>query len=162
VLRDAARHLVVFLVIVAAVALGALVLDEIANAGAPEQTSVTIVDRNGTERGTLDVRVAASFREQYVGLSRTDSLGPDEGMLFVYDRETNHSIVMRGMDFPIDVVFVGKDRRITRIYHAEVEEPPLTKYRGRSKWTIEAPYNWTVRNSVSVGDRVRIAWLDDS
>jgi len=162
VLRDAARYLTLFLIAVAAVAAGGLLVDEIRHLGAPEETTVTVVAENGTERGTLEVRVAASFRERYVGLSRTDSLGPDEGMLFVHEQAANHSFVMRGMSFPIDIVFVGEDRRITRIHHAEVEEPPLTEYRGEAKWTIEAPENWTARNNVSVGDRVRIAWLDDS
>jgi uncharacterized membrane protein (UPF0127 family) len=160
VFRKGVRRFAVFLLVLVAVALGALVVDEVRHAGVPEETTVTIVDENGSERGSLDVRVAASYRERYVGLSDTDSLGANEGMLFVHERAGNHSIVMRGMAFPIDVIFVGEDRRITRIYHAETEEPPYTDYRGQSKWTIEAPYNWTARNGVSTGDRVRIAWLD--
>jgi len=162
VLPDAARYLALLLVAVAAVAGGGILVDEIRHSNAPEQTTVTIVGENGTERGTLEVQVAASSRERYVGLSRTDSLGSDEGMLFVHERAANHTFVMRGMSFPIDIVFVGEDRRITGIHHAAVEEPPLTEYRGEAKWTIEASHDWTTRNNVSVGDRVRIAWLEDS
>ena len=56
------------------------------------------------------------------------------------------------------MIFVNENGTITRIYHAEVDASPMT---GRSKWTIEAPYNWTVRNNVSAGDDVRIGWLDE-
>jgi len=161
VFRDAARKLAVFLLILGAVVLGAFVLDEARHAGTPEHTTVTITDETGAERGTLDVRVAASYRERYVGLSNTDSLGENEGMLFVHENAGNHSIVMRDMAFPIDVIFVSEDRRITRIYHAETESPPYTEYRGSGKWTIEAPYNWTTRHGVAEGDRVRIAWLEE-
>ena len=157
-LPDPARKLVVFVLVLLAVALGALVVDEVRHAGTPEETAVTFVGDGGAERGTLDVRVAASFRERYVGLSNTESLGDDEGMLFVHGSTGNHTIVMRDMDFPIDVIFVDENGTITRIYHAEVDASPMT---GRSKWTIEAPYNWTVRNNVSAGDDVRIGWLDE-
>ena len=160
-LPDPARKLVVFVLVLLAVALGALVVDEVRHAGTPEETTVAVAGEDGTERGTLDVRVAASFRERYIGLSNMESLGENEGMLFVHENAGNHTIVMRDMAFPIDVIFVGEDRRITRIYHAEVEERPLTKYRGESKWTIEAPYNWTVHNNVSTGDSVRIGWLEE-
>ena len=79
-------------------------------------------------------------------------------MLFVHGTVGNHTIVMRNMAFPIDVIFIDENRTITRIYHAEVDASSMT---GRSKWTIEAPYNWTVRNNVSAGDGVRIEWLDE-
>jgi uncharacterized membrane protein (UPF0127 family) len=158
VLSGRARKLAVFVLILVAVVLGAFVIDELRHAGTPEETNVTFLTEDGTERGTLDTRVAASFRERYTGLSNTESLGDDEGMLFVHDSEDNHTIVMRDMSFPIDVIFVDDNRTITGIHHARTDAPSMT---GRSRWTIEASYNWTVRNNVSTGDRVRIEWLDE-
>ncbi|MFB6229194.1 MAG: DUF192 domain-containing protein [Halobacteriales archaeon] len=157
-LSGRARKLAVFVLLLVAVVLGAFAVDELRHAGTPEETNVTFLTENESERGTLDARVAASFRERYTGLSNTESLGNDEGMLFVHDSEGNHTIVMRDMSFPIDVIFVDKNRTITSIYHAETDAPSMT---GRSKWTVEAPYNWTVRHNVSTGDRVRIEWLDE-
>lgn len=156
---DRVRKLAVFVLILAAVVLGAFVVDELRHAGTPEETTVTFLAEDGSERGTLDTRVAASFRERYVGLSNTESLGNDEGMLFVHGNEDDHTIVMRDMAFPIDVIFVDENRTITSIHHAETDASPMT---GRSKWTVEAPYNWTVRNDVSTGDSVRIEWLDEN
>jgi uncharacterized membrane protein (UPF0127 family) len=158
VVSDRVRKLAVFVLILVAVVLGAFVVDELRHAGTPEETTVTFLTEDGSERGTLDARVAASFRERYVGLSNTESLGNDEGMLFVHGNEDDHTIVMRDMAFPIDVIFVDENRTITSIHHAETDASPMT---GRSKWTVEAPYNWTVRNDVSTGDRVRIEWLDE-
>jgi uncharacterized membrane protein (UPF0127 family) len=158
VLSGRARKLAVFVLILVAVVLGAFVVDELRHAGTPEETNVTFLAEDGSERGTLDVRVAASFRERYTGLSNTESLGENEGMLFVHGSEDNHTIVMRDMSFPIDVIFVDENRTITSIHHAETDAAPMT---GRSKWTVEAPYNWTVRNDVSTGDRARIGWLDE-
>jgi uncharacterized membrane protein (UPF0127 family) len=159
VLSGRARTLAVFFLVLVAAVLGAFAVDELSHAGTPEETTVTFLAENETERGTLDARVAASYRERYTGLSNTESLGENEGMLFVHDSEDNHSIVMRDMSFPIDVIFVDENRTITSIYHAETDAPSMT---GRSKWTVEAPYNWTVRNNVSTGDSVRIEWLDEA
>jgi uncharacterized membrane protein (UPF0127 family) len=159
VLSGRARTLAVFFLVLVAAVLGAFAVDELSHAGTPEETTVTFLAENETERGTLDARVAASYRERYTGLSNTESLGENEGMLFVHDSEDNHSIVMRDMSFPIDVIFVDANRTITSIYHAETDAPSMT---GRSKWTVEAPYNWTVRNNVSTGDSVRIEWLDEA
>jgi len=155
-LPDRFRIPAVLLLVLLIIAAGLLAVDELSSLGNSDATTVTIVDEDETERGTVEVQVADTFRERYTGLSDTDSLGPNDGMLFVHDTEGNHSYVMRDMAFPIDIVFIDADRRITAIHHAELEEPPLTQYQGRGKWVLEVPYHWTVEHGVEVGDRIRI------
>ena len=122
--------------------------------------SVTVVDANGTALGAVEVRVADTYSERYTGLSNTESLGPNEGMLFVHDEEGEYAYVMRDMAFPIDIVFVDADLTITAIHHAPTEERPYTRYRGTGKYVLEVPYEWTTDHGVAVGDRVRIEWAD--
>lgn len=147
---------VVGIAVILAVAVGIGFYVGVFGSGAQDGATVTIVGENGTELGTVSAQVADTTQERYTGLSNTDSLGPDEGMLFVHDREGEKAYVMRDMAFPIDMVFIGADRRITTIHHAPVEERPLTRYRGRAKWVLEVPFNWTIDHGVAVGDRVRI------
>lgn len=153
---DRRRWLVLITLLAVAIIVAAVATAELSSQGAPAGTTVTLLDENGEELGTVDVRVADTFRERYVGLSETASLGPDEGMLFVHDREGEYAYVMRGMSFPIDIVFIGANGTITAIHHAQVEDPPLTPYRGRGKWVLEVPYRWTDEHGVSVGHEVRI------
>ncbi|QZY00141.1 DUF192 domain-containing protein [Halobaculum rubrum] len=134
----------------------------VANDGEYERTTVTVVDGSGTELGSVDARVADTFDKRYTGLSDTESLGPDEGMLFVHDTEDRHAYVMRDMAFPIDIVFVAANGTITRIHHAEL--PPegtsgsdLARYRGTGKYVLEVPYGWTNDHGVCEGDTVEIA-----
>ena len=152
----ALRAPAIALVVVLALALGALAVDEFRTADDPDRTTVVVTDEDGTRLGAVEVRVADTFRERYVGLSDTTSLGPDEGMLFVHDSVGNYSYVMRDMAFPIDIVFVGPDGTITAIHHAEVEQRPLTPYSGRGRGVLEVPYHWTTDHGVTVGDRVTI------
>ncbi|GGM70082.1 hypothetical protein GCM10009017_20260 [Halarchaeum rubridurum] len=118
--------------------------------------TVTVTDANGSTLGVVDAAVADSEAERYRGLSGTGSLANGSGMLFVYERAGSRAFVMREMNYPLDIVFVGVDGRITRIHHAEPEEPPYRRYTGRAKWVLEVPEGWTTRHGVTVGDRVRI------
>jgi uncharacterized membrane protein (UPF0127 family) len=118
-------------------------------------TTVTVADGNGTALATVDVRVADTFEKRYTGLSDTDSLAPDEGMLFVHDTEEEQSYVMRGMDFPIDIIFADANGTIVQITHAGVNGANAP-YSARGKYVLEVNRGWVNRTSVSVGDSVRI------
>lgn len=154
----------VALAAVVVVAVGALVVASnptlLPGGGDYNRTTVSIVSE-GEVLTEVDVRVADTYEKRHTGLSDTESLGPDEGMLFVHDSEGEHAYVMREMDFPLDIVFIDADGTITRIHHAEL--PPegtsgddLTRYRGTGKYVLEVPYGYTNETGVDVGDRVRI------
>jgi len=124
-----------------------------------EQPRVVVRDdETGEALGNVTVELAETADERYTGLSEHESLGENEGMLFVYVEEGERTFVMRSMDFPIDIVYVGADGHITEIHHAETEadDEDLTPYPGRGKWVLEVPYNWTVERGVEAGDRVVI------
>jgi uncharacterized membrane protein (UPF0127 family) len=123
-----------------------------------ETTTVTLVDEDGAPLATVDVWVADTWMKRYTGLSDTSSLRAGQGMLFVHDREATHSYVMRDMDFPLDIVFVAADGRITAIHHAPVHtgSGDLPQYSGRGKYVLEVPMGYTNETGVEVGDRVRI------
>lgn len=123
-----------------------------------ERPRVVVEDETGEALGRVTAELAETADERYTGLSEHESLGPNEGMLFVYGDEAMRTYVMRSMSFPIDIVFVGADGRITQIHHAPVEADgeDLTKYKGVAQWVLEVPSNWTTEHDVEVGDRVRL------
>ena len=127
-----------------------------------QRTTVTVVDENGTRLAAVDARVADTYQKRYTGLSETDSLNRNEGMLFVHDEEDTYAYVMRKMAFPLDIVFVDANGTITEIHHAPLPpegtpESELTRYRGHGKYVLEVPYGYTNRTGVETGDRVRVA-----
>lgn len=125
-----------------------------------EQTTVTVVDENGTTLATVDARVADTAQERYTGLSETESLERGEGMLFVHDEEDTHAYVMRKMDFPLDMVFVAADGTVTTVHHAPLpsQTPPddLVRYEGRAKYVLEVPKGYTNETGITAGDSVGI------
>ncbi|MFC7009293.1 DUF192 domain-containing protein [Halalkalicoccus salilacus] len=107
----------------------------------------------------VDSEVADGPEERYTGLSDHESLGEDEGMLFVFENEDERSFVMRNMDFPIDIVFVDADGRITTIHEAPTEDgSDLTSYRGEAKWVLEVNRGYTDEHGIEEGDRVEIEY----
>ncbi|WP_309484943.1 DUF192 domain-containing protein [Halorhabdus salina] len=123
------------------------------------EATVTIQDENGTTLAAVDVRVADTERERYVGLSQTDRLQAGDGMLFVHPESRSYAYVMRNMSFPLDILFIDADGQITTIHHAPVAEDPSDpnrRYRGQGRYVLEVPYGWTNETGITVGDQVVI------
>jgi len=121
-----------------------------------ERTTVTLVDANGTDLGSVDVRVAETRDQRRVGLSRTDSLEAGTGMLFIHGSVDTRSYVMRNMSFGLDIVFLDSDGTITEIHDAPAPPGGDGPYRGTGKYVLEVPRGWTGATGVGVGDRVEI------
>ena len=76
--------------------------------------SPRFVKVENTTRGTTlgdRIRVASSAIDRTIGLLRTPEVKPGEGLWI----ERSPSIHMFFMRYAIDVVFVGKDGRVTRV-----------------------------------------------
>jgi len=58
------------------------------------------------------VEIADNFQLRAKGLSGRDSLEENAGMLFTFDKPDTHSFWMRGMNFPLDLVWINGDRVI--------------------------------------------------
>ena len=124
----------------------------------PNATEVVACSES-RQLATVQVRIAANDRQRYTGLSDTESLGPDEGMLFVHDEEESHTYVMRDMDFALDIIFIDANGTITTIHHAD--PPPegesySERYSGRGLYVLEVNRGWANRTGVSVGDTVEL------
>lgn len=127
-------------------------------------TPVTITAENGTQLGTIDARIADTAHKRYTGLSNTKRLGESEGMLFIHESAGNHTYVMRGMSFGIDIIFADENGRITKIHHAP--KPPEGangnefRYPGYGKYVLEVNRNWTTSHGVTEGDRIDVDGIE--
>lgn len=153
--RQWARLLLVgVLVVFFAIVIGGP-LSEVSNddaTGTYETTSVTFQTPDGAVLGTVSGRVADTHSKRYTGLSETDSLGPDEGMVFVYEDTATRTFVMRNMSFGLDIIFVDGSGQITAIYHATAEDD--RQFSASARWVIEVNRGYTDTHDVSVGDEV--------
>jgi len=88
---------------------------------------IEIADKN------LNVLVADTSAHRYEGWSGRDSMGDMDGMMFMFKNYAQHTMVMRDMNFPIDIVWVvgiddegskcplnkfGLRKLVTGLYHS--------------------------------------------
>lgn len=64
---------------------------------------------------TFTIALADDPKERMNGLSGKDRLQEDRGMLFVFEKPDYYSFWMRGMKFPLDIIFI-KDDKIVKIF----------------------------------------------
>lgn len=70
---------------------------------------VTQVEINGNK---FIVELAITEAERQKGLGYRDSLADNRGMLFVYDHPEQHRFWMKGMRFPIDIIWIENKKII--------------------------------------------------
>lgn len=71
--------------------------------------------------------VVSSEESRARGLAGRDSLGVNEGMLFVFEEKGRHGIWMKGMRFPIDIIWISGDS-IVGIEHFVEPEPEKAEH----------------------------------
>ena len=75
---------------------------------------------------TFRVEVARSDEEQQRGLMFRTEMGADEGMIFLREPADYAAFWMRNTVIPLDIIFIGNDRRILNIQHGvPYDETPL-------------------------------------
>ena len=82
---------------------------------------------NAAKQHRFRVELARTGEEQSRGLMFRTALGPDEGMIFPMDPPRDASFWMRNTVIPLDLIFIGPDRRILNIAANAVpyDERPL-------------------------------------
>lgn len=109
------------------------------------------------KKGPVRIRVelAGTQEEQSRGLMYRSSLPEDQGMLFLFPDETDHSFWMKNTLIPLDMIFIGADGRIAGI-HAKatpLSETPISVGKP-SRWVLEVNGGWAAYHGAAPGDRV--------
>lgn len=112
--------------------------------------------------GTMvSVQTAASPAEQQLGLSGIQYLRANEGMLFPYSPPAKPTFWMKGMLFPIDIIWI-QDGRVIGIEpnlqppSIEQADNTLTRYLAPGNVTavLEVQAGWAAAHAVHAGDTV--------
>jgi uncharacterized membrane protein (UPF0127 family) len=123
-----------------------------------EMTDVAVRSPESELLGWVRAAIADTRQKRFTGLSDTESLPPQYGMLFIFEDVGDRQFVMREMDFGIDIVYADAEGRITSIHHAPAPGPGEDgndqEYPGRGKYVLEVNYDWTTDHGVDVGDEL--------
>lgn len=78
---------------------------------------LTVTNASGTHR--FQVEVAATPAEQQKGLMFRTAMGPNEGMIFPNRTPQVRSFWMKNTVIPLDIIYIGPDRRVLNIVRGE-------------------------------------------
>ena len=78
--------------------------------------------RNNSHLASFSVQLAITDEEKAVGLSNHLALPEKTGLLLIFDEAKSVKIWTKFMRFPIDIIFIDKTGRITRVYSSALPE----------------------------------------
>jgi len=101
------------------------------------------------------VRISQTADEMERGLMFTEHLPPDEGMLFIFDREKILHFWMKNTLIPLSVAFIDRRGRILEIQEMKpLDEQMSHTSRQPAIYALEMNAGWFREHGVKVGDEV--------
>ncbi|MFA6532316.1 MAG: DUF192 domain-containing protein [Patescibacteria group bacterium] len=111
-------------------------------------------------RSEIRAEMATTDPEREKGLSNRGSLESDAGMVFIYDKPLQPSFWMKGVLFPIDIIWVYNSKVVETTTNIPVAgsstQLPTYSPRVNVDTVIEVNAGWVDNNGIRVGDRVKI------
>ena len=112
----------------------------------------------------IQVQIADTTDKRTKGLSGTSSLKANEGMLFIFEGETNPVFWMKDMLIPLDIIWIG-DGKIVRIDKNVPIPAPNTTENKLKTYSAGAPIDYVLevnagfsdQNKIKVGDSLDLS-----
>ena len=106
----------------------------------------------------LNVIVADTPSLQEKGLSGRTSLGPNDGMLFLFPEPGFHRFWMKNMKIPIDIIWLDANRRIVDVWENATPEsyPETREPRSVSLYVLEVNAGFYKKHKLNNGNVVEL------
>lgn len=120
------------------------------------ESELIFINKDGGEIRTLQIAIADEQMERNQGLMDVREMGKDEGMLFIFDTDRPLSFYMLNTPLPLDIMYVGADSTIVRIY------PDTTPFSEATlpsdfpaKFVVETNAGYALEHGISEGMKIR-------
>lgn len=107
---------------------------------------------------TVTAEVVTSPEKLYLGLSHRPLLPPDRGMLFIMPAEEVQEFCMRGMRFPLDIIWISEGRVAGCERNIAPDDPRTLVSPVPVKHVLEVPAGFCDRHKIAVHDPVIFRW----
>jgi uncharacterized membrane protein (UPF0127 family) len=104
--------------------------------------------------GIFKVTVASTQTAREQGLSGKSELDADHALLMVFPSEDQWGIWMKNMNFPIDIVWMNKGKKVVYIQKNAPFDNQTTIYKPEKSalYVVELPAGTTSKKSIMVGE----------
>lgn len=104
----------------------------------------------------IQAELAESVNARASGLMGRQTLDPNAGMLFVFDRKDRHCFWMRNTLLPLSIAFIDDDGRIVDIDDMQPETDDSHCPGQAVRYALEMEQGWFARHGLKVGDVLRL------
>jgi len=119
------------------------------------QSKVFISTQEGRE-AVFEVEIADTPVKRELGLQYRRELAADRGMIFLFPTESVQSFWMKNTSLPLDMIFIGGDRKIVGIVEQTVPFSLEPRSVGApSQFVLEINGGLAKRHGIKAGDSVR-------
>ena len=101
---------------------------------------------------TFKIKPAASDKEKQIGLSATNKLPNDYGMIFKFNEDGYYPFWMRDMKYPIDILFIN-DGKIVKVFSKV--SPPIAN-EGLKLYVSDKPADTVLEISSGLSEKYKI------
>lgn len=109
----------------------------------------------------LKVEVARNDPERSYGLMFKKELPADQGMVFVFQDNREHTFWMRNTFIPLDMIFIGEDRKVVGVYeNAEPFSLARMSVGQPSRYVLEVNAGWARSHGVGPGTQIRFEGVE--
>ena len=114
----------------------------------------------------FSVEIAADAGSRSTGLSYRDGLARNAGMLFLMSREGVQTFWMKEMRFPLDMVWIGADCRVTGVTHdvpfpeAGTSTSELPRYKSPDGTLYVLEINAGLAHDLGITTGAKVAFLN--
>lgn len=113
--------------------------------------TITPVDPVAASRAYRVVLLCDTQDLRTQGLQGFRPLAKDEAAFFVFEKSEAVTFWMGSVAYPIDIIFVGRDKKVIKVYrNCKPGSPNLYPSIKQAKWVIET----AAGSGIKVGDRV--------
>lgn len=121
-----------------------------------KEGTLSFVNGNtGKQIKEIDIELADDSEQRAQGLMYRKSMGDNQGMLFIMERNEQQGFWMKNTYISLDIIYVAADSTIVDIYK---NAKPLTTTsmpsRGPAKFVVEVNGGWTTKHGVAKGDKI--------
>ena len=100
--------------------------------------------------------VANTDTSRQIGMMNRESLGQNEGMLFVFKRSETQCMWMKNTLIDLDVAFADESGKILNVAQMKAGTDGIHCSKGNAKLALEMNLNWFARRGLGEGHVVRV------
>ena len=118
-----------------------------------------ILNADGQELYSGEIEIASSEQKREQGLMYRDSLGQNQGMLFIFPQAEIQAFWMKNTRMPLDIIYIGPDQKIVSIAaNAQPYDETSLPSEGPAQYVLEIAGGSCAELGISTGDVV--SWTE--